>query len=405
MAYDINAIGHQIARYRKEKKWTQEEFANMIGVSPQAVSKWETGNGCPDISLLPIVASSLGIKMDQLFGHEVDEQDEYAEEQLPEEKDGLKRVAIFEGCACYSDLEVESIEEAVVHFKNGSTADLRTREILNKGGTISFEDLEGIEEEAMTEHQEVSSEGKKETNSAFGFHDIDLKGVDSLRLNLNKQCDVSITETDGETMAWKASGPMAFVKNLRIGRTDNTFVMETEKFNSGFFNFFKKRGKIELQMPMKLASRLEVKIAGSSDIVTYVNFEEADIDISGSGDLQARDLGDTRISIAGSGDVECNRVTNLDLRIAGSGDFDCREVKGDVKIKIAGSGDANIDNGRVGHMDVSVMGSGDIYAAGLDVDELDISIAGAGDVVLGRLRGASRERISRAGSLVIHQRG
>ena len=45
-------IGNRIARYRKAKNLTQEALANQIGVSSQAVSKWETDASCPDISAL-----------------------------------------------------------------------------------------------------------------------------------------------------------------------------------------------------------------------------------------------------------------------------------------------------------------------------------------------------------------
>ena len=45
-------IGANIAALRKEKGFTQEQLAAMIGVSAPAVSKWETGNSYPDITLL-----------------------------------------------------------------------------------------------------------------------------------------------------------------------------------------------------------------------------------------------------------------------------------------------------------------------------------------------------------------
>ena len=46
-------IGNRIAKYRKAKGLTQEALANLMGVSSQAVSKWETDASCPDISALP----------------------------------------------------------------------------------------------------------------------------------------------------------------------------------------------------------------------------------------------------------------------------------------------------------------------------------------------------------------
>lgn len=52
---------------RKEKGMKQEELASTVGVSPQAVSKWEQG-GMPDATLLPAIADALGVTIDHLFG-------------------------------------------------------------------------------------------------------------------------------------------------------------------------------------------------------------------------------------------------------------------------------------------------------------------------------------------------
>ena len=60
-------IGKRIAALRKEKGLTQEELADHMGVSPQAVSKWENDQPCPDISALPKLARLLGVTVDQLL--------------------------------------------------------------------------------------------------------------------------------------------------------------------------------------------------------------------------------------------------------------------------------------------------------------------------------------------------
>lgn len=62
----IEAIGKQIASLRKEKGARQEELAKYVGVSAQAVSKWENG-GVPDIELLPKIADFFAVSIDSLF--------------------------------------------------------------------------------------------------------------------------------------------------------------------------------------------------------------------------------------------------------------------------------------------------------------------------------------------------
>lgn len=60
-------IGERILRLRKEKNITQEQLANMVGVSSGAVSKWETGNSTPDILLLSPLARALNTTPDSLL--------------------------------------------------------------------------------------------------------------------------------------------------------------------------------------------------------------------------------------------------------------------------------------------------------------------------------------------------
>ncbi len=61
-------IGENIRKYRTKRHLTQEKLAERIGVSGQAVSKWETNEGLPDTALLPDIADALGVSLDMLFG-------------------------------------------------------------------------------------------------------------------------------------------------------------------------------------------------------------------------------------------------------------------------------------------------------------------------------------------------
>ncbi|MBE6772579.1 MAG: helix-turn-helix transcriptional regulator [Ruminococcaceae bacterium] len=61
-------LGNNISEKRKAKGMTQEELAANLGVSPQAVSKWENNLSCPDISLLPSIAKLFGMSVDELLG-------------------------------------------------------------------------------------------------------------------------------------------------------------------------------------------------------------------------------------------------------------------------------------------------------------------------------------------------
>ena len=63
----METLGKRIAALRREKNLKQDDVAQALSVSPQAVSKWENDQTCPDISLLPQLAKLLGVSVDELL--------------------------------------------------------------------------------------------------------------------------------------------------------------------------------------------------------------------------------------------------------------------------------------------------------------------------------------------------
>ena len=94
------AIGEKIRKLRRDKNLTQEEVASHLGISFQSVSKWERGDGYPDITLLPVLANYFGVTTDHIyFGGEIPPAQEKAEAApislFPD--DGVLRVVQFMG--------------------------------------------------------------------------------------------------------------------------------------------------------------------------------------------------------------------------------------------------------------------------------------------------------------------
>lgn len=100
-------MGARILRRRKEKGLTQEALANKLGVSNQAVSKWEGDVCCPDLQLLPLLADTLELSLDELFGREsmakttqkaeADSQILPIAAELPWEDDDAIHAVLFQG--------------------------------------------------------------------------------------------------------------------------------------------------------------------------------------------------------------------------------------------------------------------------------------------------------------------
>ena len=88
MNYD--KIGKFIQEKRKEKNLTQKELAEKIGVTDRAVSKWERGVGCPDVSILEILSKELDCSiLEILKGRKIEneinkdtEADEYVKDNM-----------------------------------------------------------------------------------------------------------------------------------------------------------------------------------------------------------------------------------------------------------------------------------------------------------------------------------
>ncbi len=90
-------IGKRIAALRREKGLKQDDLAQMLEVSPQAVSKWENDQTCPDIALLPKLAQILGVSVDELLSGKQEMQPAVTlvpEEQRKDIKDMMLRIMV-----------------------------------------------------------------------------------------------------------------------------------------------------------------------------------------------------------------------------------------------------------------------------------------------------------------------
>ena len=143
-----NELSGRIAALRKERGLTQEQLGNMVGVSSQAVSKWEKG-GTPDVELLPILSRQLGVTIDALFGMEGAEQENAAEavgrwlRGFPPEK-RLDRACrlLWESIKCFTPGDSEillpnmSYPESCKFSYGDENVELQLSQIVAEGGFL-----------------------------------------------------------------------------------------------------------------------------------------------------------------------------------------------------------------------------------------------------------------------------
>ena len=91
----METIGKRISENRKAKNIKQDELAEMLLVSPQAVSKWENNISCPDISILPKLSEILGISVDELLSGKKEPETKFVpEEKRKDIKDMMLRIVV-----------------------------------------------------------------------------------------------------------------------------------------------------------------------------------------------------------------------------------------------------------------------------------------------------------------------
>ncbi len=117
-------FGEKIKKLRVKNNWTQEQFAEMMGVSAQAVSRWETDSSMPDILMLAPIAYTFNVSCDYLLGVDLNSKErdifrirKEAWESIVEENPNKWINAynmISEGLKLYPDSWM--LKESLVHF-------------------------------------------------------------------------------------------------------------------------------------------------------------------------------------------------------------------------------------------------------------------------------------------------
>lgn len=140
-------LGEKLAALRKQSGLTQDAVAEYIGVSPQAVSKWETDASCPDIMFLPKIAKLYGVSIDDLFSDDAPHARPAAEENFGKaETHAIKSVNTDE-LYLYVYVNSRTGDEVKVHVPLPLV-----RELLNTGKNVSGlfgTDLSGIDLESI----------------------------------------------------------------------------------------------------------------------------------------------------------------------------------------------------------------------------------------------------------------
>lgn len=204
-------IGNVIATYRKNMGLTQDGLAQQLGVTNQAVSKWESDQSCPDILLLPKIADIFGITIDELFGREKPQTEpaEPAEpapvqivevNDLPWPDDDTLRVVIYKGhnyLASCPEQENITLEYDGPALNIDCAVNLTCNEVcgnVRAGGDVTCDTVNG----SVDAGGSVACDEVMGNVSAGG--DVSCDAVEG---NVNAAGDVSCDSVDGNVSAGK----------------------------------------------------------------------------------------------------------------------------------------------------------------------------------------------------------
>lgn len=127
------SIAANMARLRKARGMTQEALSEVLGVSPQTVSKWENSTTCPDVMLLPAIADVFGVSIDALFGR-AQEQRVTADSAIDHVIDQVRRTVT----ALIRDPETDGSFEAELERYRAAMQDGRARSVIENDRDVLY---------------------------------------------------------------------------------------------------------------------------------------------------------------------------------------------------------------------------------------------------------------------------
>lgn len=432
--YHVEGLGQRIHWYRREKGLTQQQFADVLGVTPQAVSKWETNQGYPDLTLLPKVAETLGVRIDQLFGRATEEETpgETTRRELPDSLGDADLVCIHGDYALYSNVPVKRFAARNVLFADNSEAFLEETSVTNRGsGIIRFvpiqmamdygsvevkeneptlAETEGLEKDFVTNESSepertVTPELLVETDEPTFNPEFDVETLRGTQPEVEESRETIEGSEDPDKPAALEDLPAAmepieeFIHDHRSEATQQNAATGNDEVRILRMNVpgradvnvhsnpdldapFAWRYNGEGEPTFEFADGdLRITMPSAFNTKNFMSLiggllETAKLDLA----IRSSRLEHCGVRVSGVGDLEVDiPIDHLSLELTGAGDASFSHV-GSVKGSLSGAGDLDIES--AGDTEVEIRGAGDIEIKNID-GNLKFTLQGAGDVKIG----------------------
>ncbi len=166
-------LGNKIRDLRRRDGRTQEALAQALGVTSQAVSRWESGGSYPDINLIPSIANYFGISIDELFGY-TNQREERIDELLTQiyEMERQNRGADHNISDC-----IALAREALIEFPGNEKLMLALASVLYTAGGVRHGECHLVDEEGFSVYDTAKHKSYEEWQEAIPLYEKALEGL------------------------------------------------------------------------------------------------------------------------------------------------------------------------------------------------------------------------------------
>ena len=343
---DIKDFGRYIAENRRKAAMTQEQFATKLGITPQAVSKWENGIGYPDVSLFPSIAALLNVSIESLFMGNASPDNS----GTPTSRQGLPLIGVYGQTACYSLKELSEHENEHIRFTDGSCVDLKNRTVYNRGvGEILLADTD--------------NPSAAEYNTPTMYTE-NPEAFDTLSLAVAMPCDIDILPAPDGVPRLEASGSPCFLGALHVHQRERQLKIAVHSLKD---DTEEEQNSLTIYTP-PTGDTLEVQLNGYSECRVLTDYRAIVLQLSGCPSISLPHLS------------SCEHI-----RIGGSGIID-----------MAGYADT---------LAAHLNGFAEIHAGGLALERAEIITTAPTAITIGHIRRESTEQLHSGTTLTVHRRG
>ncbi len=160
-------LGSKIRELRRRDKRTQEMLAEALGVTSQAVSRWEAGGSYPDMNLIPALANYFGVTIDELFGYEGN-----LERRIDEKVAKIQALlSLNKGVDVNIDQCIALARDAMIEYPGQEKLMLCLAQVLYKAGGVRYGEAHLTDAEGYSVYDTERHKGYAEWNEAIKLYE------------------------------------------------------------------------------------------------------------------------------------------------------------------------------------------------------------------------------------------